>query len=138
MKLELSIPERVGMMSVIPAANVFALLLAVLLLSPSLILQSGIPIDVPVTEGEVMRYADPIVVSVTAGEKSKIYLEREEVTAEDLEKKIKLLIDSGRYSEGDTVLIRADKLVNVELERAIIETVQKLGLRCALAARPKN
>ena len=48
MKLESSLPERPGFLFVVPAFNLFALLLVFFLLGPSFVSQSGVAVELPV------------------------------------------------------------------------------------------
>jgi len=139
MKLEVTIPDRIGWIPVVSVADIFGLLLAFVVLSPAFLLESGIPVDLPTTDRDMLRFSDPIIVSVQkVGDAPIIYVGRDKVEKEELEAVLSRLLSSDRYTEGDSVVLRADKNITVDLERSIMETIQKLGLRCALAARPKE
>ena len=63
MKLESTLPERPGVLFVVPAFNLFALLLVFFLLGPSFVSQSGVAVELPVSRFQMERQADATVVT---------------------------------------------------------------------------
>jgi len=135
MKLESTLPERPGFLFVVPAFNLFALLLVFFLLGPSFVSQSGVAVELPVSRFQMERQADATVVTVTADEPPTYWLEREPVTLAQLSERL----DARRGSESapaTTVLLRVDKEVPVEIQRAVAEVALQKGLRVYLLGKP--
>jgi biopolymer transport protein ExbD len=137
MKLESTLPERPGFLFVVPAFNVFALLLVFFLLGPSFVSQSGVAVELPVSRFQMERQADATVVTVTAGDPPGYWLEREPVSLGQLSERL----DARRGSESapaTTVLLRVDKGVPVETQRNVAEIALQKGLRVYLLGQPEQ
>ena len=135
MKLESTLPERPGFLFVVPAFNLFALLLVFFLLGPSFASQSGVAVELPVSRFQMERQADATVVTVTAGDPPVFWLEREPVTLPQLSERL----DARRGSESapaTTVLLRVDKGVPVGTQRDVAEVALQKGLRVYLLGQP--
>ena len=135
MKLESTLPERPGFLFVVPAFNLFALLLVFFLLGPSFASQSGVAVELPVSRFQMERQADATVVTVTAGDSPVYWLEREPVTLSQLSERL----DARRGSESapaTTVLLRVDKGVPVGVQRDVAEVALQKGLRVYLLGQP--
>lgn len=137
MKLESTLPERPGFLFVVPAFNLFALLLVFFLLGPSFVSQSGVAIELPVSRFQLERQSYETVVTVTAGDPPVYWLEREEVTLSELSKRLESRKDSD-VSPATTVLLRVDKGVPVETQRFVAETILNKGLRVYLLGQPET
>lgn len=136
MKLESTLPERPGFLFVVPAFNIFALLLVFFLLGPSFVSQSGVAVELPVSRFQMERQADATVVTVTAGDPPGYWLEREPVTLGQLSEHL----DARRGSDSapaTTVLLRVDKGVPVETQRKVAEIALQKGLRVYLLGQPE-
>lgn len=137
MKLESTLPERPGFLFVVPAFNLFALLLVFFLLGPSFVSQSGVAVELPVSRFQMDRQADATVVTITAGDPPGYWLEREPVSLGQLSERL----DARRGSESapaTTVLLRVDKGVPVEIQRNIAEVALQKGLRVYLLGQPEG
>jgi biopolymer transport protein ExbD len=137
MKLESTLPERPGILFVVPAFNLFALLLVFFLLGPSFVSQSGVAVELPVSRFQMERQADATVVTVTAGDPPGYWLEREPVTLGELSERL----DARRGSDSapaTTVLLRVDKGVAVETQRLVAEVALQKGLRVYLLGQPEQ
>jgi biopolymer transport protein ExbD len=137
MKLESTLPERPGFLFVVPAINLFALLLVFLLLGPSFVSQSGVAVELPVSRFQMERQADATVVTITAGEPPGYWIEREPVSLGQLSERL----DARRGSESapaTSVLLRVDKGVQVEVQRAVAEIALQKGLRVFLLGQPEG
>lgn len=133
MKLESSLPERPGFMNVIPAFDLFALLLVFFLLGPSFLSQSGVAVELPVSRFGVDRQADAVVVTLTAGNPPVIWLDRERV---DLRRLVAALRERRESSEGvPTILLRCDRSIEAGLERQVAEKGLQEGYRVILVGR---
>ena len=74
MKLEMSLPERPGFLHAVPILNIFALVQLFFLLGPSLVLHSGVAVDLAPSRFQMERYQDSIVVTLGPGEPSCVVL----------------------------------------------------------------
>lgn len=137
MKLESTLPERPGFLFVVPAFNLFALLLVFFLLGPSFVSQSGVAVELPVSRFQMERHADATVITVTAGDPPGYWVEREPVSLGQLSERL----DARRGSDSSpatTVLLRVDKGVSVEVQRNVAEIALQKGLRVYLLGQPES
>jgi biopolymer transport protein ExbD len=137
MKLESTLPERPGFLFVVPAFNLFALLLVFFLLGPSFVSQSGVAVELPVSRFQMERQADASVVTITAGDPPGYWVEREPVSLGQLSERL----DARRGSESSpatSVLLRVDKGVPVEVQRKVAEIALQKGLRVYLLGQPES
>lgn len=145
MKLESTLPERPGFLFVVPAFNLFALLLVFFLLGPSFVSQSGIAVELPVSRFQMERQADTTVVTiedsgpegVSESDPPTYWVEREPVSLGQLSERL----DARRGSDtspATTVLLRVDKGVPVEIQRNVAEIALQKGLRVYLLGQPES
>lgn len=133
MKLETTLPERPGFLHVVPAFNLLALLLILVVLGPSLILQSGVSVNLPVSRFQMERFRDSLVISITAGEPARIYLGRDIVGLDRLEDALER---KRNQSATTTVLLRTDVGTPAGIEREVCEMVLHKGFRLVMVGRP--
>ena len=137
MKLESTLPERPGFLFVVPAFNLFALLLVFFLLGGQFVSQSGVAVELPVSRFQLERQADASVVTITEGPEPGYWLEREPVSLGQLSERL----DARRGSESapaTTVLLRVEKGVPVEIQRHVAEIILQKGLRVYLLGQPEE
>lgn len=132
MKLDLTLPERPGLLHAVPILNIFALLLMFLLLGPSMLLQSGVAVDLPPSRFQLERFGTTLVVTLAPGEEgARIHLGREPVTIGELSSR---LGDAAAKHTGEQiiVLLQSDAGTPVGFERQITELILSKKLRLAL------
>jgi biopolymer transport protein ExbD len=137
MKLESTLPERPGFLFVVPAFNLFALLLVFFLLGPSFVSQSGVAVELPVSRFQMERQSDATVVTITAGGPAAYWIEREPVSLGQLSERL----DTRRGSDSapaSSVLLRVDKGVPAEVQRNVAEIALQKGLRVYLLGQPES
>jgi biopolymer transport protein ExbD len=137
MKLESTLPERPAFLIVVPAFNLFALLLVFFLLGPSFVSQSGVAVELPVSRFQMERQADATVVTITGGDAPEYWVEREQVSLGQLSERL----DARRGNEASTatsVLLRADKGVSVETQREVAEIALQKGFRVYMLGQPEG
>lgn len=132
MKLELTLPERPGFLHVVPLFNLFALLLMFFVLGPSLVLQSGVAVELPPSKFQMERFTGAQVVTLGPGSPAKIYLGREVTSLDGLGRKL----DEKRGSAPGAVLLRSDVGTSVSLEREVSELILRKGYKVMLVGRP--
>ncbi len=132
MKLELSLPERPGLLHAVPILNVFALLWLLLLLGPSLLQQSGVAVELPPSRFQLERYQNTLVVTLGPGEgEPRIHFGRDSVTLSELALRLDKLRADG-VSAKAIVLLQTDQGTPVGIERQVTELVLGKGFRLAL------
>jgi len=137
MKLESTLPERPGFLFMVPAFNLFALLLVFLLLGGQFVSQSGVAVELPVSRFQLERQAEATVVTITAGAEPGYWLEREPVSLGQLSERL----DARRGSESapaTSVLLRVEKGVPVETQRNVAEIALQKGLRVYLLGQSEE
>lgn len=137
MKLESTLPESPGFLFLVPAFNLFALLLVFFLLGPSFVSQSGVAVELPVSRFQMERQADSTVVTITADDPPGYWVEREPVSLGQLSERL----DARRGSDSSpatTVLLRVDKGVPVGVQRNVAEIALQKGLRVYLLGQPES
>lgn len=135
MKLEMTLPERPGFLHAVPVFDLFGLLLVFFLLGPSMVLQSGISVDLPPSQFQMQRFRDSVVITLGPGEpRPRIHLGRDALTLEELAEKLDALRDDGAQAKA-IVLLQTDSGTPVGLERAVTELVLSKGFRLAIVGR---
>lgn len=137
MKLEMTLPERPGLLHAVPLLNIFALLQLFFLLGPALILQSGVTVELPPSKFQMERYQNSIVVSLGPGEPNpRIHLGRDAVTLEQLSGRLTTLRETGAAAKT-IVLLQTDRGTPVGTEREVTELVLDQGFRMAVVGKNK-
>lgn len=132
MKLELTLPERPGLLHAVPLMDLFALLWLLFLLAPSLLRQSGVSVEPPPSRFQLDRYQDSLVVTLGPGERApRIHLNREPLDLARLSARLDELRGPGAATDT-IVLLQTDPGTPVGLEREISELVLAKGYRLAL------
>lgn len=135
MKLEMSLPERPGLLHALPVVNLFALMVFFLLLGPSLVLQSGVTVDPPPSRFQMQRYQETLVITMGPGEPlPHLHLGRDPITREELSERLDMLQSEGATARA-IVLLQSDSGTPVGMEREISEMVLAKGFRLALVGR---
>ena len=132
MKLELTLPERPGFLHAVPLFNLFALLLMFFVLGPSLVLQSGVAVELPPSRFQMERFSGALAVTLGPGQPPQIYFGRESTSIEGLGR----LLDEKRGNAQGTILLRTDEGTPVGLEREVGEVILRKGYRLMMVGRP--
>lgn len=132
MKLEMTLPERPGLLHAVPILNLFALLWLLVLLSPLLLQQSGVAVDLPPSRFQLERYEDALVVTLGPGETApRIHFGRDLVTLAELSARLEQLRAAGAPAKS-IVLLQTDAGTPVGIERQVTELVLGKGFRLAM------
>ncbi len=132
MKLELSLPERPGLLHAIPVCDLFVILWLLFVLGTALVRQSGVAIELPPSQFQLGRFQDTQVITLGPGEQdSSIHFGRDVVTMTQLVERLDRLRAEGAQAHS-VVLLRTDAGTAVGLERQVVETVLSKGFRLAL------
>ncbi len=132
MKLELSLPERPGLLHAVPVFDLFVLLWLLFLLSSALLRQSGVMVNLPPSQFELERFQNTIVVTLGPGEKQpSIHLGRDVVTMDELVSRFQVLKEDGAQASS-VVLLQSDRGTPVGFQRSLIEVILSMGFRMAM------
>lgn len=135
MKLEMTLPERPGFLHVVPVLNIFALMQLFFLLGPSLVMQSGVAVDLPPSRFQMERYDQSLVVTLGPGmPEPRIHFGRDPVTRDELASRLDQLREEGAQMRA-MVLLQTDAGTPVGTEREITELVLSKGFRLAMVGR---
>jgi biopolymer transport protein ExbD len=135
MKLEMTLPERPGFLHAVPILNIFALMQLFFLLGPSLVMQSGVSVDLPPSRFQMDRYEQSLVVTLGPGDAGpRIHFGRDAVTREELAQRLDKLREDGLQAKA-IVLLQTDAGTPVGEEREVAEMVVSKGFRMALVGK---
>ena len=135
MKLEMTLPERPGFLHAVPILNIFALMQLFFLLGPSLVMQSGVAVDLPPSKFQMERYQDALVVTLGPGEpEPRIHFGRDSVTFAELSERLDKLRADGLPAKT-IVLLQTDTGTAVGTEREVTELVLSKGFRMAMVGK---
>ena len=135
MKLEMTVPERPGLLHAMPILNIFALLQLFFLLGPSLVLQSGVAVELAPSRFQMERYEDSLVVTLGPGEEGpRIHFGRDLVTREELVERLDQRRAAGAAARS-IVLLQTDTGTPVGVERDVTELLLDQGFRVALVGK---
>jgi len=120
------------MLHAVPILNLFALLWLFILLSPLLLQQSGVAVDLPPSRFQLERYEGALVVTLGPGEAApRIHFGRDLVTLAELAARLDQLSADGAPTKS-MVLLQTDAGTPVGVERQVTELVLGKGFRLAM------
>lgn len=134
MKLQSTLEERPGFLHVLPLFDLFALATMLLMLGPLFLSQSGILVEVPVSQFQMERFQKSIVITLGPGDVPSLYLGRQAVSLEELENNLENLSLDETMSRS-IVLLKADVGTPVGFERKVSEMILGKGFKVALVGR---
>lgn len=139
MKLEMSLPERPGFLHALPVFNLFLLLLMFFMLGPSLVMQSGVMVDLPPSKFQMQRFRDALVVTLGSGQAApQIHLGRQPVTLDELAARLDALRVDGAAAKA-IILLQSAASTPVGVERQVAEMILGKGFRLAMVGKtPQN
>jgi biopolymer transport protein ExbD len=135
MKLRSTLPEHPGFLHAVPVLDMFGLLLVFLLLGPAFVAQTGVSIELPPSRFQLDRFAQPLVISATAGDPPVVFLGHEQVEMKQLARRLQGERAALGKSGERVVLLRLDAGVPVTVERQLAEVALQNGFRVMLAGR---
>jgi biopolymer transport protein ExbD len=134
----MTLPERPGFLHVLPVVDLFLLLVLFFMVSPSLLLQSGLKIELPPSKFQMERFQDTLVVTLSPGQPpSNIHYGRRPLTFDELA----TILDEKRadgLGAKVVVLLQSDVETPVHFEREVAEMILGKGFRLALVGQPPN
>lgn len=128
----MTLPERPGLLHAVPVLNLFALLWLLVLLSPALLRQSGVAVELAPSRFQLERFQDALVVTLGPGEAApRIHFGRDSVSLSQLSERLDQLRGDGAPAKV-MVLLQTDAGTPVGIERQVTELVLGKGFRLAL------
>ena len=138
MKLEMTLPERPGFLHVLPIVDLFLLLMLFFMLGPSLVLQSGVMVDLPPSRFQMERFRDTLVVTLGQGQTTaRIHFGRQPVTMPELTARLDALRAQGAAAKA-IILLQTDVGTPVGTERQVAEMILGKGFRLAMVGQPPH
>jgi biopolymer transport protein ExbD len=138
MKLEITLPERPGFLHVLPIVDLFLLLMLFFMLGPSLVLQSGVMVDLPPSKFQMERFRNPLVITLGQGQSTvRIHFGRQPVTLAELAARLDVLRAEGAAAKA-IILLQTDVGTPVGTERQVAEMIVGKGFRLALLGQPPH
>lgn len=135
MKLEMTLPERPGLLHAVPILNIFALMQLFFLLGPSLQMQSGMTVDLPPSRFQMDRYEESLVVTLGPDQpEPHLHLGREALTRQELAARLDKLSADGAQAKS-IVLLQTDASLPVGAERELVEMILSKGFRVAIVGK---
>ncbi len=135
MKLEMTLPEGPGLLHAVPILNLLMLLIFFLLLGPSLILRSGVAVEMVPSRFQMQRYEDTLVITLGPGQSgAQIHLGRDPLTLPELATRLETLRNDGAKAKA-IVLLQTDGNIPVATEREVAEMILDKGFRLAIVGK---
>lgn len=132
MKLELTLPERPGLLHAVPLLNLFALLWLLVFLGPSLFRQSGMSVELAPSRFQLERYQESLVITLGPGtDGPRLHLGRDALSLAQLAERLEALRAQGAQAKA-LVLLQTDQGTPVGMERQVTEMVLAKGFRLAM------
>jgi biopolymer transport protein ExbD len=134
-KLETTLEERPGFMHALPLFDLFMMVTMLLLLGPVFLSQGGISVELPVSEFQMQRYDQSIVVTLHTGEAGpQIYVGREAVSSAELQARLEVM-KSDKVMSRAIVLLKTDIGTPAGAQTEIINLILRLGFKVALVGK---
>jgi biopolymer transport protein ExbD len=139
-KLESSLRFRPGLLLMVPLVDVFGILLVFFLLGSSLVLQSGVRVELPPSSFALQGLAEGHVLVVSAGDSAKLLLDDGEQSIDGVGERLDALAraDRERLGRVGSVVIKADRTTPHGLVMALADAALARGFRVAVAAQPRE
>lgn len=138
MKLTSNLSFRPGLFLTIPAIDLLGSLLLFFLLGSSLLIQSGVRLELPSSSFALRGMADARVLVVSGGAESRLLLDNEEVALDEIDGLLARLAREERTEFGRiaSLLIKADQSASHGLVLRLSDLALGHGFRVALATVP--
>ncbi len=133
MKLESTIRLRPDFLYIAPLLNVVMLLMVYFMLNSSLIVRSGVRVDLPVSGSSLKFFERAHVVTITGEDMPRVLLNNEEIAIGDLAGKLSELKKESRY-----VLINEDSNASHGLWQRVVNQIHEAGCDPVSGTRPQG
>ena len=132
MKLELTLPERPGLLHALPVCDLFLVLWILFMLGSSMSRQPGVAVELPSSQFQLERYSETLVVTINSADgEPRLYFGRDAISFEELGDQLKRLQAEGATTDS-IILLRSDEATPVGAQRRVEEMALALDFRVAL------
>lgn len=132
MKLQTTLPEKVGFLHAVPLFNLFAVLLMCYTIGPRLEEKTGVSIQMPASLFQLDRLEEAAVITMTADGLRELYIGKQRIDISHLDVALdEQLAKTGGVNRA--IVIMADRFVPSEHLRQVAEICLKKGLRVVMA-----
>lgn len=132
MKLELSLPERPGLLHAVPVCDLFVILWLLFLLGSAMVRQFGVAVELPPSQFQLDRYQNSHVITLSPGDgRPQIHLGRDSLEIAGLRERLGQLSQEATGTDA-VVLLQTDAGTPVGIEREVTELVLGMGYRLVL------
>jgi len=140
MKLESTLRFRPHLLYTIPVMDLLGLLLLFFLLTSSLVLPTGIRLELPPSSFALQGMADARVLVVSGGEEPRMILDGVEVDTVSIASHLREMARQDREERGRAaaLIIMADRSTPHGLVVSLGDQALELGFRVALASLPQE
>ena len=140
MKLQSTLNFRPMVLMVVPLVDVFGILLVFFLLGSSLVLQSGVRLELPPSSFALQGLAEGHVLVMSAGENVRLLLDDKELVLAELGNSLDELAkhDRERLGRVGAVVLKADRTTSHGLVMLVADAALARGFRVAVATQPRE
>ncbi|GAA5495279.1 hypothetical protein SAMN02745181_3569 [Rubritalea squalenifaciens DSM 18772] len=138
MKLQMSLPERPGMLHALPLLDLIALVLIFPLLGPSFVPLAGVEVKLPENDFRMQRFLNPIVVTVTAGQEPQIWVGKTKVRRDMLLDYVAKEAESWKSGGAPVVHMKVDRAVPDSFGEDLSYELLRAGYRCWWVAKMRG
>jgi biopolymer transport protein ExbD len=133
MKLESHLPKESPWLYITPLLNIVLLLLIYFLFSSGFVVQSGITIEKPRSNGRLAGFDHAHTLTLTSGSPTTLYLDGERISLAALRDALK-----ARRAKERHLLLHADRQARTQEFTEISNLALELGFEVALATLPST
>ena len=133
MKLESTLSDRSGMLYTAPLADVILLLLIFFLFGSSLVLKSGVAVDLPRSASSLPSAENAHILTLIPGESAEIYFNNERIDFSDLDE---VLTEASKRS--NEVILLGDQSVDYGFVMEVSRKVLDRGFDLAFATQQED
>ena len=134
MKLEGTLPKRVGLLHAMPLFDLSVLFLVTIFVGPLFFSQAGVEVELPISQYRLAHHVDAAVITITPGEPPVFWLGRERLTRDELRARLKTRREES--ARVPMVYVRADRRVASGVDRVVAELALAEGFRVYLIGEP--
>ena len=138
MKLEMSLPQRPGLIYTMPVLDILVLVLIFPLLASSFSTDAGVSLKLQDTSHRFERMERSIVVTVKGGELREIYINRKLIEEKNLLSELALEAKNWKSGGPVGVIYRVDKQIPSGFKDRISDMLLEEGYRVYNAGNPAS
>jgi len=138
MKLEMSLPQRPGLIYTMPVLDILVLVLIFPLLGSSFSTDAGVSLELQDTSHRFKRMENSIILTIKGGEKREIYINRRLVDEKSLLSELAKEAKNWKSGGKVGVIYRVDKQVPSGFKDRISDMLLGEGYQVYIAGNPAS